>query len=85
MNIAYRALFWFVVLTSAMSGVLMFLVKLPSMYRPDTYLIGPKQALAPGTGTTPFEVLATFVFGLVYTIPLPGTEKLAVFVWLCAR
>jgi hypothetical protein len=49
-----------------------FLLKMESIYRPDAYLLGTADALSPGTGRTPFEELATFVFGLVYVVPLLG-------------
>ncbi len=73
MGIIYSAIFWLVVIMSFTSGFCMFFLKLPSMYRPDVYLVGrPGSDLAPGDGSTPFEVLATFVFALVYLVPLPG-------------
>ena len=68
----YNALFYFTTGTTLLSGGLGFLLKLPSFYKPDAYLVGPSSALAPGTGTTPFEELATFVFGTIYVGPLVG-------------
>ena len=68
MGLLYRGLFWFVMLTTLSSGLLGFLLKLPAVYRPDAYLV----AGAPGTGASPFEVLASYVFGLTYVCPLVG-------------
>lgn len=73
MSVAYAALYWFVIVTTLMSGALGFLLKLPNFYFPDVYLItGPSGALAAGTGSTPFEVLATYTFGILYVAPLVG-------------
>ena len=68
----YTALFYFTTGTTLLSGGLGFLLKLRDFYRPDAYLIGARDSLAPGTGATPFEELATFVFGVVYVGPLVG-------------
>ena len=68
----YTCLFAFTTATTLLSGGLGFLLKLPAFYRPDAYLIGARGALAAGTGETPFEVLATFVFGTMYVGPLVG-------------
>ena len=69
---AYTALFYFTTLTTLLSGGLGFLLKLPAFYKPDAYLVGPRGALAPGTGETPFEILSTYVFGVMYVGPLVG-------------
>lgn len=61
------ALFWFVTVTTCMSGF-GFLFKIPGIYTPDAYLVNGK----PGTGTTEFEVVATFVFAIVYLAPIAG-------------
>ena len=66
----YTILFYMIIITTAMSGGLGFLLKLPQFYRPDAYLIGSD--LAVGAGDTPFERCATFVFGLIYVLPLAG-------------
>ncbi len=57
-----------------MSGGLGFLLKVPGFYRPDAYMIvaGSDGIAAPGTGDTPFEVCATYVFAIVYLGPLFG-------------
>ncbi len=68
----YTTLFYFTAGTTLLSGGLGFLLKLPAFYRPDAYLVGPHTALAPGTGETPFEMLSTYVFGIVYCGPLVG-------------
>ncbi len=69
----HDGLFWFVSLTTLSSGGLGFLLKLPNFYHPETYLVySPKGVLAPGTGETPFEQLATFVFGITYVAPIFG-------------
>ncbi|CAJ1397708.1 unnamed protein product [Effrenium voratum] len=65
---AYPALFYFLTATTLMSGVGGFLLKLKDFYRPDAYIVEGK----PGTGTTPFEIIATYVFGLVYVVPQLG-------------
>jgi hypothetical protein len=73
MSVAYTILFWFVFLTTLASGGLGFLLRLPSFYHPDAYLVVDSSgALSPGTGSTPFEQVATFVFGVVYVAPLVG-------------
>jgi hypothetical protein len=64
----YTILYWGTTVTSLMSGGLGFLLKVPAFYRPDAYLINS----APGTGTTPFEVVATYVFGVIYCGPIIG-------------
>ena len=51
-----------------MSGGLGFLFKVPAFYRPDAYLING----IPATGTTPFETLSTYVFGVIYCGPIVG-------------
>ena len=48
-----------------MSG---FLFKIDGIYRPDAYIVNG----SPGTGETGFEVLATYVFALVYLAPIAG-------------
>lgn len=68
MGALYTTLFWFITVTTAISGGLGFLLKLPGFYKPDAYLINGR----PATGTTPFEQTATFVFALVYLTPLVG-------------
>ena len=68
MGVLYAPLFYLIVVTTAMSGGLGFLLQLPSFYRPDAYLVGD----AAGTGGTPFERCATYVFGLIYVLPLVG-------------
>ena len=68
----YTALYYFTTGTTLLSGGLGFLLKLPAFYKPDAYLVGPRDALAPGTGETPFEQLSTFVFGVMYVGPLVG-------------
>ena len=68
----YTSLFYFTTGTTLLSGGLGFLLKLPAFYKPDAYLLGPRGALAPGTGGTPFEELATFVFGTIYCGPIVG-------------
>lgn len=68
----YTTLFYFTTGTTLLSGGLGFLLKLKAFYKPDAYLIGPREALAPGTGETPFETLSTFVFGVMYCGPLVG-------------
>jgi hypothetical protein len=70
MGVLYASLFYFIVVTTFLSGALGFLLKLPAFYRPDAYLIGAD--LAVGRGDTPFEILATYVFGLIYVLPLFG-------------
>ena len=72
MSLVYNGLFWFVFVTTLMSGGLGFLLKVPNFYFPNVYLIGPKEELTVGTGTTPFEILASYVFGIVYVGPLVG-------------
>lgn len=72
MALLYTCLFWFLFVTTLMSGGLGFFGKLSSIYRPDAYLIGPLSELTVGTGTSPFEELSTFVFGIVYVGPLVG-------------
>jgi len=69
---AYAALFWFTTITTATSGGLGFLLRVPGFYFPSAYLLGPADALAVGTGSTPFEGLCAFVFGIVYVGPLVG-------------
>jgi hypothetical protein len=56
-----------------MSGGLGFLLKISGIYRPDAYMIiGYDGIIAPGTGDTPFEICATYVFAIVYLGPLVG-------------
>jgi heme A synthase len=57
-----------------MSGGLGFLLKIPGIYRPDAYMIstGYDGIIAPGTGGTPFEICATYVFAIIYLGPLVG-------------
>ena len=68
----YTYLYFFTTLTTLLSGLLGFGLKLPQFYHPDAYLVGPQNALIIGTGETPFEVLATFVVSVVYVGPLVG-------------
>jgi hypothetical protein len=75
----YTRLYWFCAITTLMSGGLGFLLKVPGIYRPDAYLVvtassdgGRDALLVPGTGTTPFEACATYVFAIVYLGPLFG-------------
>ncbi|KAL3822782.1 hypothetical protein ACHAXA_005947 [Cyclostephanos tholiformis] len=76
----YARLYWFCTITTLMSGGLGFLLKVPGIYRPDAYIIvaigsdGREEDVvaAPGTGTTPFEICATYVFAIVYLGPLLG-------------
>ncbi len=68
----YTLLFYFTTFTTLISGFLGFGLKLPQLYRPDAYFIGARDALVAGTGETPFEVLATFVFFTIYVGPLVG-------------
>lgn len=60
-------LLWFTTVTTLISGSA-FLFKIPSLYRPDAYLIDDR----PATGTTSFETVATFVFGCIYLVPVFG-------------
>jgi hypothetical protein len=56
-----------------MSGGLGFLLKIPGLYRPDVYvIIGQDGIITPGTGGTPFEICATYVFAIIYLGPLVG-------------
>ena len=73
-SLLYTRLYWFCTITTLMSGGLGFLLKVPGIYRPDAYMIvaGSDGLAAPGTGDTPFEVCATFVFAIVYLGPLFG-------------
>ena len=71
-RLLYTVLFHLIVSTTLMSGGLGFLAKLRGVYTPDAYLVGPAAALQVGTGSTPFERCATFVFGLMYVLPLAG-------------
>lgn len=66
----YSILFYLITSTTLLSGGLGFLLRLPAFYRPDAYLVGAERAV--GTGETPFERCATFVFGLIYVLPLVG-------------
>ena len=61
------ALFWFVTVTTAISGSA-FLFKIKGIYTPDAYFVNGK----PGTGRTDFEIIATFVFAMVYLTPIAG-------------
>jgi hypothetical protein len=69
-SLLYNSLYYFTTATTLMSGGLGFLLKIPAFYRPDAYLIG--ETLTVGKGKTPFEVLATYVFGIMYVGPLIG-------------
>ena len=69
-SILYNSLYYFTTATTLLSGGLGFLLKIPAFYRPDAYLIGSELSI--GTGKTPFEVLATYVFGIIYVGPLIG-------------
>jgi hypothetical protein len=60
-------LFWFTTVTTCISGSA-FLFKIPSLYRPDAYLVDG----IPATGTTDFETVATFCFACVYLVPIFG-------------
>ena len=51
------------------SSGLAFLLKIPGIYRPDAYMIGPLGLEKPGDGTTKFENLARIPFGLCYVAP----------------
>ncbi len=62
--LVYRCLFWLLVITSSISGLSLLVQR--GSYRPDAYLVNG----VPGTGQTPFERLAAFVFGLVYLVPI---------------
>ena len=64
----YTILFWGTTITTMMSGGLGFLLKIPAFYRPDAYIVNG----VPGTGLTPFEVAATYVFGIIYCGPIVG-------------
>jgi hypothetical protein len=66
MGLLYELLFWFTTLGTFSSG-LGFLFKRWS-YTPQVYMVNGQ----PGTGTTDFEVIATFVFALVYLAPIAG-------------
>lgn len=72
MSKLYTSLFWFVTMTSLLSGFFGFLCKIPFLYYPQVYLIGDIANQRPGNGSTPFERLATFVFGLIYVLPMLG-------------
>lgn len=72
MGLLYTVLFYFLTLTTALSGGLGLLLKWAAIYRPDAYYVGAAGSQRVGTGSTPFEVLATFVFGLIYVLPLLG-------------
>jgi hypothetical protein len=73
MGAFYQVLFWFTVVTTAMSGGLGFLLKLPNFYHPNAYLVyNSNGQLTAGSGTTPFEVVSTYVFAMMYLIPLSG-------------
>ena len=50
------------------SVLLRFLFRIPGLYHPDAYIVNG----APGTGETSLEVIATYVFGLVYLVPIFG-------------
>ena len=71
-SMLYAVLFYFTTITTLLSGGLGFLLKLPAFYKPDAYLLGPRNALVVAKGDTPFEELATFVFGTIYVGPLVG-------------
>lgn len=69
----HNGLFWFLSVTTLMSGLLGFLLKIDSFYNPDAYLVyNSKGLLLPGDGTTPFESCAHFVIGVAYVGPLFG-------------
>jgi hypothetical protein len=67
MTVFGEVLFWFLALTTCVSGFA-FLFKIPGVYRPDAYIVDG----APGTGQTGFEKVATFVFACVYLAPISG-------------
>jgi hypothetical protein len=69
----HNGLYWFLTITTAMSGGLGFLCKLDGFYHPDAYLVyNDRGQLTPGRGTTPFEVCATYVIAVAYLAPLVG-------------
>jgi hypothetical protein len=67
MSVFASFLFWFVTLTTCMSGF-GFLFKISKLYHPEAYLVNGE----PGTGETDFEKIATFVFACVYLAPIAG-------------
>lgn len=67
MTIFGEFLFWFLTVTTCISGS-GFLFKIPSLYHPDAYIVDG----APGTGRTGFEQIATYVFACVYLAPIAG-------------
>jgi hypothetical protein len=69
----HNGLYWFLTVTTFMSGGLGFLFKIDGFYNPDAYLVYNSQGqLLPGDGTTPFEICATFVIAIAYVAPLVG-------------
>lgn len=68
MNIFGEILFWFLTITTCISGGGGFLLKIPGLYFPDAYIVNGEV----GTGTTDFEYVATFVFACVYLCPIFG-------------
>jgi len=72
-TIIHNGLFWFLTVTTLMSGGLGFLLKIDAFYNPDVYLVYNSQGdLLPGDGTTPFEVCAHYVIGIAYVGPILG-------------
>jgi undecaprenyl pyrophosphate phosphatase UppP len=67
MSVFATILFWFVTLTTCMSGF-GFLFRIPKLYHPEAYMVDG----LPGTGETGFEKVATFVFANVYLAPIAG-------------
>ncbi|GKZ00825.1 hypothetical protein MPSEU_001034200 [Mayamaea pseudoterrestris] len=68
LNVLAIVLFWFLSVTSLISGICGFLLKLPKFYFPECYMVNG----VPGTGDTDFEKIATFVFACVYIAPIGG-------------
>jgi hypothetical protein len=68
MNVLAKVLFWLLSVTTLISGICGFLLKLPRFYFPECYLVNGE----PGTGETDFEKTATFVFACVYIAPIGG-------------
>ena len=68
MSILAQVLFWFLTVTTCISGACGFLLKLPKFYFPECYMVNG----VPGTGETDFETTATFVFACVYLAPIAG-------------
>ena len=67
MTVFATILFWFVSVTTCISGM-GFLFRIPKLYHPEVYMVNE----LPGTGETDFEKVATFVFASVYLAPIAG-------------